>query len=215
MLLVVLSGCARPLTQNEREIAAAVFGDSFDPDPVRVRLGVGLAPLPKRAISDGRAARNPPAPPLPKDWHPPDTICDRVAEPDRGWQFPAGFVLGNQIFLARDFYRPDMFAGWPDRLPIGQSLLMAHELMHVWQFQNRARTGYSTLRSGAESLMAGDPYYWPGKGQSALLAFNFEAQAAIVEDYLCYTFLLPDHPRRAELAALIGPVLPVTQSFGP
>ncbi len=198
---------------------------------MRVRVGIGLAPLPARAPSDGRAARraaerakerknerteegrradDPPA-----ALSIPNDACDRVAVPGRGWRYPAGFALGNQLFLARDAYRPDMFAGWPEALPVGQSLLMAHELVHVWQYQNRAITGYSAFKSGAEAFRADDPYYWPDKGHSAFLAFNYEAQATIIEDYLCYSFLLPDHPKRAELAALIGTVLPVAKSFGP
>ncbi|UWQ08455.1 hypothetical protein [Aliiroseovarius crassostreae] len=222
-LIAVVAGCARPLTPNERALAQEVFGDSFDPDPVRVRIGIGLAALPAQAPSDGRAARlaektgqdgGRPAPVSGKDI--PNDACDRVATPDAvGWRFPAGFVLGNQVFLVRAAYRPDMFAGWPVALPMAQSLLMAHELVHVWQYQNRARTGFTTLKSGAESFREGDPYYWPDKGHNTLLAFNFEAQATIVEDYLCYSLLLPDHPKRAELAALIGDTLPVTRNFGP
>ncbi len=199
----LISGCARPLTPNERDFAQTLFGSSFDPTPVRVHVGVGLAPLPHKAPSDaGQALALPPP-----DWTPPNTICDRSYSPSRGWRYPAGFVLGNHVFLARKFYRPDMFKGWPESLPMGQSLLMAHELVHVWQFQNRNRTGYSTLRAGAESLGKDDPYFWPNKEKSAFLSFPFEAQAAIVEDYLCYTFLLPNHPKRAELAALITPAL--------
>ncbi|WP_424942182.1 hypothetical protein [Aliiroseovarius crassostreae] len=210
-LLAFVAGCARPLTENERDVAAAIFGDTLDPGPVRVRIGVGIAPLPNRAPSD---AGRPPALP-PPDWTPPDNLCERAYQPGRGWQFPAGFVLGNQIFLARSSYRPDMFAGWPDSLPMGQSLLMAHELVHVWQHQNRVRTGFTTLHSAAESFGPDDPYFWANKGQSDFLSFNFEAQAAIVEDYLCYSFLLPDHPKRAELAELIGVALPVTHSLAP
>ena len=34
-------------------------------------------------------------------------------------------------------------------------------------------------------------------------------QAAIVEDYLCFAFANPTHPRRAELRAILAPVFPV------
>ncbi|MDA5093471.1 hypothetical protein O2N63_05150 [Aliiroseovarius sp. KMU-50] len=192
-------------------MAQAIFGDSLDPDPVRVHVGLGIAPLPQKAPSDARGGDALPPP----DWTPPDTICDRANEPGRGWQYPAGFVLGNQVFLSRANYRPDMFDGWPDSLPMAQSLLMTHELVHVWQSQNRTHTGYTTLRSGAETLRTDDPYFWADKGQSEFLAFNFEAQATIIEDYLCYTFLVPHHPKLEELADLIGPALPVVQNLGP
>ena len=40
-------------------------------------------------------------------------------------------------------------------------------------------------------------------------SFGYEQQAAIVEDFVCFTVANPDHPRRAELRALLEPVLPV------
>ena len=40
-------------------------------------------------------------------------------------------------------------------------------------------------------------------------AFGYEQQAAIVEDFVCFTIANPDHPRRAELREILAPVLPV------
>lgn len=204
--LVVLgtAGCARNLSDTEVEMSRLVFGDSLDTDKVRVRAGIGVLPLPK-------------AKPTPKDAPKQDArklpkgVCDRVPQPDRKIEFPAGFVLWNQVFLKRDLYRDDMFEGWPKSLPMPHAVLMMHEFVHVWQWQNRDRTGYTPGRSGAESLRPGDPYYWPGREAGAYLSYGFEAQAAMVEDYMCMTLFDPTNPRRADLAALIGPVLPVTR----
>ena len=198
------TGCARKLSPTEVEMSRIVFGDSLDTNKVRVRAGIGVLPLP-RAKAEAKIAPKPQARKLPKG------VCDRVPQPNRKIEFPAGFVLWNQIYLSRKLYRDDMFEGWPKSLPMPQALLMLHELVHVWQWQNRDRTGYTPGRSGAESLRKGDPYYWQGRKAGEYLSFNFEAQAAMVEDYMCMTLFDPTNPRRAELEGLIGPVLPVSE----
>lgn len=208
-LVLSLSACARGLAPGEAAFADALFGNSLDQGRIQVQRGVGLLPLP-RAEAEAQADDS-----LPPPRRAPQGICDRVPSPRQGFQWPAGMVLWNQLYLRRDFYGADLMEGWPRTVPVPHVLLMAHELVHVWQHQNRARTGFTTLHSAAESFGPDDPYFWANKGQSEFLAFNFEAQAAIVEDYLCYSFLLPDHPKRAELADLIGPALPVTQNLSP
>ena len=202
--LVCLSACSRPLSENEVQMSQTLFGDTLDTSKVRVRAGVGALPLPNPDPIPEDVAKA-----APRDI--PKTVCDRVPQPDQKWTYPAGFVLWNQIYLKREFYRDDMFDGWPESLPMPHALLMAHELVHVWQWQNRDRTGYTPFKSGAESFQPGDPYYWPGREPGAYLSYNFEAQAALVEDYMCMTLFVPDHPRRKELEALIAPVIPVGQ----
>ncbi|MCK0137681.1 hypothetical protein [Aliiroseovarius sp. F47248L] len=204
LVVLAVSGCARKLSETEVELSQLVFGDSLDTEKVRVRAGIGILPLPDAEPIPKGAPKNY-AHKLPKG------VCDRVPQPDRKIEFPAGFVLWNQVFLKRDLYRDDMFEGWPESLPMPHALLMMHELVHVWQWQNRSRTGYTPGRSGAESLRPGDPYYWPAREAGAYLSYGFESQAAMVEDYMCMTLFDPMNPRRADLAALIGPVLPVTR----
>lgn len=202
LAVIVTSACSRALSPTEVELSQTVFGDSLDTEKVRIRAGVGLLPLPKADPIPADAPKQD-ARKLPKG------VCDRVPNPNRKIEFPAGFVLWNQIFLKRDFYRDDMFEGWPNSLPMPHALLMMHELVHVWQWQNRDRTGYTPGRSGAEALRKGDPYYWPGREAGAYLSYGFEAQAAMVEDYMCMTLFDPRNSRRVELEALISPVIPV------
>ncbi|MCK0169484.1 hypothetical protein MWU53_00265 [Aliiroseovarius sp. S1123] len=202
--LVSLAACSRPLSENEVQMSQTLFGDTLDTSKVRVRTGIGLLPLPRPKPIPEDAPKA-----APRDI--PKTVCDRVPQPDREWEFPPGFALWNQIYLKRALYRDDMFAGWPKSLPMPHALIMAHELVHVWQWQNRDRTGYTPTKSGAESFQPGDPYYWPGREAGAFLSYNFEAQAALVEDYMCMTLFVPDHPRRKEIEALITPVIPVDQ----
>jgi len=203
VMFTALVACARPLSETEVEMSKIVFGDSLATEKIRVRAGVGALPLPKTEpmpqYGPRRAAQKLP-----------EGVCDRVAQPNRKLSFPAGFVLWNQVFLSHKFYRDDMFEGWPESVPMPHALLMLHELVHVWQWQTRARTGYTPSRSGAESLQPGDPYYWPGRKRGAYLSYNFEAQAAMVEDYMCMTLFDPTNPKRAELRALIEPVIPVS-----
>ena len=98
--------------------------------------------------------------------------------------------------------------GWPRAVRFPNALVFAHELTHVWQWQNRARTGYSAGRAISESLALADPYFAP-PGETDFFAYGFEQQAAFVEDFICFTAANPDHPRRAELRAILAPVIDI------
>ncbi len=198
--LVALTGCARGLAPDEQAFATALFGDSLDVQPIVVQAGLGLTPLPSPEPIDPDA---PPARALPEG------VCDRVPSPRQGFQLPAGAVLWNQVFLKRDFYRADMMQGWPRAVPVPHVLLMTHELVHVWQWQNRSRTDYDPATSGGESVASLDPYFYTPDADRAFLAYGFEQQAAMIEDYVCYTLFDPTSPRRKDLFDLINPVLPL------
>jgi hypothetical protein len=192
-----LASCTRPLAPGEDAFAAALFGDTLDRAAVRVTRDFGIAPLPPpRPRGQAR----------PLAGLPPDP-CRRVPSPGRGEV--AAFVLGNRIHLMGPVYDADVMAGWPERLSVGPALVFAHELVHVWQWQNRAITGYRPLRGAAESLRIADPYVYPFDPARPFLSYGFEQQAAIVEDWLCHVLLDPEAPRAAELRAVIAPVLPV------
>ncbi|MEK6215612.1 MAG: hypothetical protein N2B03_00155, partial [Boseongicola sp.] len=68
---------------------------------------------------------------------------------------------------------------------------------------------YSPWRAIRESLRIADPYFSPRGDAPAFLQFGFEQQAAIIEDFVCFTIANPRHPRRKELRQLLAPVLPV------
>lgn len=198
--LVVLTACARPLSPNEDAFAAALFGDSLDREAVTVRVGIGLTPLPRPEAPRADA-------PPPRSV--PDGFCTRIPQPRQGFTWPAAFVLWNDIFFSSKFYAADTFAGWPLSLPLPQFLIMAHELVHVWQWQNRDRTAYRPIDSAAESGEGIDPYYWQAEAGQAFLSYGFEQQAAMVEDFLCFRLFEPDHARVEELRAIINPVIPL------
>ena len=206
-LFVVLAACSRPLTPGETRFAQDLFGDSLDPAPVRVRAGAGLAPLPRARPAPVPAAA-PAAAPAASQADIPAGFCARTPQP-RKIRWPAAFALGNSVFLKREYYVADAFPGWPEQFLLPQGFLMAHELVHVWQWQNRATTRYSPLRPLAEAARRADPYYWDGTGPRPFQAYGFEQQAALVEDYLCYRLFEPTSPRLDELRAILAPALPI------
>lgn len=193
-LLVVLAGCTgRPLSQGERQFAADVIGPGLDVGKVRVAAGFGLQAPPETTAP----------PPLAKRRTVPG-ICDRVPQGPRT-EPPPAFALWNSIHLAEKYYRDDTAPRWPDSVLLPQSLIMAHELVHIWQWQNRGRTGYRPARAALESLLNLDPYYYTPADGDVFLSFGYEQQAALVEDYFCYALLDPANPRRTALRAILAP----------
>lgn len=193
-LLLMLSACSRGLTPAEEAFANDLFGDGLDTSKVRVAQGLGITPLyrtvpGKITLVEGT-----------------DRACVRTPQP-RGAQPPQAFAVANRLHFETGLYSSDMVIRWPEGLRIPQSLILAHELTHAWQWQNRNVTGYSPARAVAESLALADPYF--SEGQATFYSFGYEQQAAIVEDYVCFAFANPDHPRRAELRAILAPVFPL------
>ena len=115
------------------------------------------------------------------------------------------------MHVTRRFYAADMALGWPDAAPLPEVLILAHELGHVWQWQNRARTRYAPLRAALESLFSTDPYFYDPADDKSFLDYSFEQQAALIEDYLCYALVDARAPRRAELRAILVPHFPVAR----
>ncbi|NNE79561.1 MAG: hypothetical protein HKN18_04730 [Silicimonas sp.] len=193
--LVVLGACNRPLTPAEDKFAADLFGPSLDRSKVSVAQGIGITPLYRTKVARITRVQGT------------GQACVRTPQP-RGAQPPQAFAFRNRVHFESGLYSSDMVINWPDQLRVPQALVLAHELTHVWQWQNRDRTGYSPFRAVAESWRLADPYY-SGPGEAAFFSLGYEQQAAIVEDYVCFTFANPGHPRRQELRAILAPVFPV------
>lgn len=205
VLLLMLAACARPLTPGEKAFAHDILGDSLDVDKVRIARDFGLrAPA---TVADAPPARPEPAPEKIRTI---PGICDRKPQGPRS-EPPPAFALWNRIHLIGRFYRPDTAPGWPDRVALPQALILAHELVHVWQWQNRRRTGYRPARAALESMLAIDPYYYRPEDADGFLSYGFEQQGALVEDYFCYALFDPVNPRRAELRRLLAPHFPVAR----
>jgi hypothetical protein len=193
--LVVLSACGRPLTGPETELAASLFGPTLDPAPVRLvengLVGVTFRTYPAR---------------------PRLTCRQRIAPPSSAPTFtarPAAIALWQRIQFRPDVFLPDYTASPDGRLNLAAAMFLVHELTHVWQWQNHARTGFTPWRAATEHFGADDPYLFDGAPSAAFLDYGFEQQASIVEEYLCCRTLDPTGARTARLDALLRPKLPL------
>jgi hypothetical protein len=198
LMLGLAAGCGRPLAENEAAFAGALFGDSFDVDRVQVAYDVGVFPPPRprpMVFVEKRAKGDP---------------CAR-GEPTPVTGPPAAFVAFNRIHYSQSFYTSDAMAGWPGKIRMPHALLLAHELTHIWQWQNREITGYHPVRAMGEAVRNADPYFYAVDAARPFLDYGFEQQAAIVEDFVCYRVFDPSHPKFAELRAILAPVFPVAR----
>lgn len=202
LLLGVAAACTRPLSPNERRFAADLLGPGLNADKVRVARGMGLAPLPDAPDRKQRL--------IPVKAPPREGLCDRDA-PEAPSGPPPAWTMYNRIHVVREFYQPDLAAHWPQAAFLPGALILGHELVHVWQWQNRARTGYRPFRAALESFLTLDPYFYrPDEGDS-LLSYGYEQQAALLEDYLCYALYDPANPRRDTLRAVLRPYFPLAR----
>lgn len=198
LLFLLLSACARPLSQSEERYAQDLFGPTLDTSKVRVAQGLGVTPL-YRTVPHSEATV----------VQGTDEACIRTPQPTRRDNPPQAFAFKNRLHFETGLYSSDMALTWPKYLRFPHALILAHELTHAWQWQNRARTGYTPWRAVKESLRVVDPYFSTAEDAPVFLLFGYEQQAAIIEDFVCFTIANPNHPRRAELRELLEPVFPV------
>ena len=192
---LALAGCGRPLTQSERAFAETLQGRDMALDRVRLVHGAPVGTF---------TFRRKPRPPV--------TCRERIMPPETDeivTTRPAAVTLLNRIFFSKGWYLEDYTPGYPDRLYLVEAMLLAHELTHVWQWQNRARTGYSPWRAAAEHGGSDDPYLFDLAGPPDFLDFGYEQQGAIVEEYVCCRTLAPRAARTERLHAMLSEAFPV------
>lgn len=190
LILLFFASCGRPLTEHERAFATRLHGDTLNLDRVRLVEGAPVA-----AITYTRKAR-------------PRLACrERILPPVKEETVtgkPAGVALFNRVYFTRDWYLDDYMAQYPERVNLIAAMLLAHELTHVWQWQNRKTTGYHPLRAAAEHGRTDDPYLFDLSTSPDFLAYGFEQQGAIVEEYVCCRALDPDAPRTKRLHDMLS-----------
>jgi hypothetical protein len=195
VLLLVLSSCGRELTENERAFLGGIHGTSLDMAKVRLHDGA-----PTRAVTFRRKPR-------------PRTTCRELILPpstdDIVTSKPAAVTLFNTVLFDKDWYIDDYLPEYPDRIGLIAAMLLAHEITHVWQWQNRASTGYSPLRAASEHGGKADPYLFEINANPQFQDFAFEQQGSIVEEFVCCRALAPQAPRTKRLHGLIAQVMPV------
>lgn len=195
-LFALLAACGRPLTPSETDFLAALQGDQTDPAAIRLTNGhfagsvVYHIPVRPRTTCQERI------------W-PPVTEARSVAVS------PAATVIFNRVLLRKDIYREDLLEGWPDRIDLVQAMLFAHEATHVWQWQNRKRTGYHPIKALREHANSPDPYLFDTGTETDFLSFGYEQQGSIVEEYVCCRLLDPQAPRTDRLRRMIAAHMPI------
>ncbi|WP_170436699.1 hypothetical protein [Ruegeria arenilitoris] len=190
LLFLALLSCGRPLTENERAFASKVQGETLDLDRVRLVEGAPVA-----SITYERKAR-------------PRLACrERILPPVKDEIVtgkPAAIALFNRVYFTKDWYLDDYMARYPDQMNLVAAMIFAHELTHVWQWQNRKTTGYHPLRAAAEHGGRKDPYLFDLDNSADFLDYGFEQQGAIVEEYVCCRALDPDAPRTQRLHDMLA-----------
>ena len=196
LFLVLLSSCGRPLTETEAAFIRGLQGEQLDTSRVRLVKGAPVA-----AVTFRRKAR-------------PRVACrERIMPPIKEeivTSKPAAVTLFNRVYFVKNWYLDDYLRDYPERLYLVESMLLAHELTHVWQWQNRARTGYSPMRAAAEHGSIDDPYLFDLDEAPDFLSYGFEQQGAIVEEYVCCRALAPEAARTKRLHGMLSGAFPVS-----
>ncbi len=195
VLLFLLAACGRPLTVEERNFLDKIHGPGLDTSKVRL---IDHAPL--RAYT----LRIPKRPRLScQERILPEPTTDIVSGA------PAAVALFNSIWLNHSYALPNYMKGYPEQLYLLEAMFLAHEMTHVWQWQNRNKTGYHPLKAAREHQATADPYLYDLTTDKEFLDFGYEQQGAIVEEYVCCTALAPDAARTERLRKMLSKVFPI------
>ncbi|SIN80987.1 hypothetical protein [Vannielia litorea] len=192
-LALLAASCGRPLTEAEKGFLQEIHGDTVDLDRARFTTWGTVG-----AIERTYLAR-------------PRTTCrELILPPSTKRSFKsrtAGLVLFNKLFLNPDWYLEDYLEGWPEQMNLGAAMFVAHEITHIWQWQNRRITGYHPLKAAAEHRGSLDPYLFHAASKPRFLDYPYEQQASLVEEFVCCRALDPEGPRTARLRALLSQVM--------
>ena len=122
-------------------------------------------------------------------------------------QFPA-FAKRETIYYSRAFWAKDFLSDYPEALDLDHAMRLAHELTHVWQWQERRRNGYSPFAAAFEHVGREDPYLIDINEDLAFTDYAWEQQGAIVEEFICCRTLDPNGARTEKLTRLVAEVFP-------
>ncbi|MFS8181422.1 DUF4157 domain-containing protein [Pseudovibrio denitrificans] len=118
-------------------------------------------------------------------------------------------TINNTITYRHDLYSEN-FAP-KDTQYIDELALLAHEMTHVWQKQNKELTGYTYAKVIAEHAKYGERVYEypPLKSDSEFLSFRYEQQGQIVGDWIMARAL---DPKKAKIyEKVIGRAIPLNR----
>ena len=194
----LLAACTtRPLTEAEIALLAPIHGPTLDTSPIRIAETPGIGAFP-----------------ITFDARPRVTCRERILPPATMPRITArtgGIVLLERLLISPDLAGLDFAAERDPRLDLAAAMFFVHEMTHVWQWQNRALTGYHPARAFTEQVTIDDPYLFDTEDPAPFLEQGYEVQASLVEEYLCCATLDPEGARTERLRALLLPVLPVAE----
>lgn len=172
-----------------------IMGDTFDPENARM-VEAGFIGMRTRAYPT----------------RPQVTCRERINPPPVGATFDtrtAGAVAWTYVLTNPDWTLPDYAPEYPDAFNLPAAMYFAHEMTHIWQWQNRDITGYTPFRGAAEHQPGADPYLFDPSEEIEFLTMGYEQQAALVEEFICCRALAPDAPRTERLYQTLSAVMPV------
>ena len=195
-LLLLLSACGRPLTESEIAFTRTIHGETLNVEKVRL-----WDKAPTRGVTIRRKPR-------------PRTTCREKILPPVTSEIveakPAAVAIWNRVWFDEDWFLEDYLPDFPNKIGLIAAMLLSHELTHVWQWQNRALTGYSPLKAAREHRFSDDPYLFDVENKKGFLDYGYEQQGSIVEEYVCCRALDPRGDRTERLHDLIATVMPVS-----
>ena len=193
--LFVVVSCGRPLSDAEKTFAQAMHGDTLTTERVRFVRGAVVGSVTyKRQKRPRLACRE-------RIFPEPESEIVTVG--------PAAIALHNKVFYTKPYYLDDFMDRYDEEIDLFAAMLFAHEMTHVWQWQNRNITGYTPFRAGNEHITLDDPYLFDLNTNTDLLEYGFEQQAGIVEEYVCCAALDPDAPRTERLRKMLEGAFPI------
>lgn len=196
LICSLLAACGRPLSEAELSFLSDIHGDSLNTNQVHLVRGAPVA-----AVTFRRKPR-------------PASPAANVSYPGQGRKdchlLASGRHPVQPDLFVKDWYTEDYMPAYPDRLYLVEAMLLAHEMTHVWQWQNRRVTGYHPLRAAAEHSASPDPYLFALESSPDFLSYGYEQQGAIVEEYVCCRALAPQAARSKRLHKMLKAVMPVT-----
>ncbi|UYV36013.1 hypothetical protein N4R57_13295 [Rhodobacteraceae bacterium D3-12] len=195
--LLILAACGRPLSTNEKAFADQLFGGTADTKIARFHNGAVIGKVTyKRQKRPRLACRE-------RIWPEPKEEIVTVG--------PAAVAIHNKVFFSKPFFSKDYLESYPKAMNLFAAMLFAHEMTHVWQWQNRAKTGYSPIKAANEHKFGEDPYLYDISTKTSFYDYGYEQQASIVEEYVCCATLDPEAPRTARLRALLKGAFPIAK----
>lgn len=192
---LLLTACARMVTDTEQVLIDEIMGETLITRDVRL-LEAGFI---------GMTTRTYPV-------RPQVTCRSRIGAPPSGPTFDtrtAGAVAWTHVLTNPDWTLDDYVPDYPEAFNLVAAMYFAHEMVHIWQWQNRAVTGYSPFRGLAEHKPGVDPYLLDPDDEIDFLTLGYEQQAVLVEEFICCRTLAPDAPRTERLYQALSAVMPV------